>query len=269
MSQLDIQNLSFSYGDALILDRLTLSIESGECLVLLGPSGSGKSTLLRLLAGLESADSGHIAHQGQLITGASRDRSVVFQDYSLFPWMSLLENVRLVVSKAHPSLNRRQQKQKAQALLDEVGLTDAQHQYPFEVSGGMQQRAAIARALALEASLLLLDEPFGALDPVNRIRLQDLLNQVRQQQDKVFSTVFVTHDLDEALWLGDRIAVMGASPGHLISVHSVPKKQERTDRDHYRYLVEVQELRLQIEEALASDVLRRLKVEEVSSNVST
>ncbi|MET4163755.1 ABC-type nitrate/sulfonate/bicarbonate transport system ATPase subunit, partial [Marinobacterium sp. MBR-111] len=128
---------------------------------------------------------------------------------------------------------------------------------------------AIARALALEASLLLLDEPFGALDPVNRIRLQDLLNQVRQQQDKVFSTVFVTHDLDEALWLGDRIAVMGASPGHLISVHSVPKKQERTDRDHYRYLVEVQELRLQIEEALASDVLRRLKVEEVSSNVST
>lgn len=85
----------------------------------------------------------------------------------------------------------------------------------------------------------------------------------------MFSTVFVTHDLDEALWLGDRIAVMGASPGHLISVHSVPKKQERTDRDHYRYLVEVQELRLQIEEALASDVLRRLKVEEVSSNVST
>lgn len=269
MSQLDIQNLSFSYGDALILDRLTLSIESGECLVLLGPSGSGKSTLLRLLAGLESADSGHITHQGQLITGASRDRSVVFQDYSLFPWMSLLENVRLAVSKAHPSLNRRQQKDKARALLDEVGLTDALHQYPFEVSGGMQQRAAIARALALEASLLLLDEPFGALDPVNRIRLQDLLNQVRQQQDKVFSTVFVTHDLDEALWLGDRIAVMGASPGHLISVHSVPKKQERTVRDHYRHLVEVQALRLQIEEALASDVLRRLKVEEVSSNVST
>jgi ABC-type nitrate/sulfonate/bicarbonate transport system, ATPase component len=269
MSQVDIQNLSFSYGDTLILDKLTLSIEAGECLVLLGPSGSGKSTLLRLLAGLEAANSGHIAHKGQPVTGASRDRSVVFQDYSLFPWLNLLENVRLAVNKAHPSLNRRQQKDKARALLDEVGLTDALHQYPFEVSGGMQQRAAIARALALEASLLLLDEPFGALDPVNRIRLQDLLNQVRQQQGKVFSTVFVTHDLDEALWLGDRIAVMGASPGHLISVHSVPKKKERTDRDHYRHLVEVQALRLQIDEALASDVLRRLKVEEVSSNVST
>ncbi|MET4163820.1 ABC-type nitrate/sulfonate/bicarbonate transport system ATPase subunit, partial [Marinobacterium sp. MBR-111] len=128
---------------------------------------------------------------------------------------------------------------------------------------------AIARALALEASLLLLDEPFGALDPVNRIRLQDLLNQVRQQQDKAFSTIFVTHDLDEALWLGDRIAVLGASPGHLISVHSVPQKQERTDRDHFRHLADVQTLRLQIEEALATDVLRRLKVEEVTSNVST
>lgn len=261
MSQLQINHLTFGYDKVPVLHQINLTVDSGELLVLLGPSGSGKSTLLRLLAGLETPDHGQILQNGEPVLGASRDRAIVFQDYSLFPWLTLQENVALALACADPGLNRPARLKKAAEQLTEVGLGDARQRYPFEVSGGMRQRAAIARALALDASVLLLDEPFGALDPVNRLRLQDLLHRLRQRHALAPTTIFVTHDLDEALWLGDRVAVLGASPGHLVGIYTPPRRG-RENREVFRHQPEVRALREQIEDQLAVDVLRRLSAEE-------
>ncbi|MCG5502239.1 ABC transporter ATP-binding protein, partial [Ectothiorhodospira lacustris] len=242
MSGLTLENVSFSYGQDTVLDRINLNIRSGEFLVLLGPSGSGKSTLLRLLAGLEAPAKGRVLQEGVPVTRAGRDRAVVFQDYSLFPWLTLTDNVALAVAKGQPQLGKADRLAVARALLVDVGLEIAAGRCPFEVSGGMRQRAAIARALALEASVLLLDEPFGALDPINRIRLQDLLREIRLRRPRVPTTVFVTHDLDEALWLGQRVALLGACPGHLIGEYPVPA-EDRSSRDVFRRQPAVQALR--------------------------
>ncbi len=257
MSRLILEDVSFAYDQETVLNQINLNIHSGEFLVLLGPSGSGKSTLLRLLAGLEIPTKGRVLQDGVPVTRADRSRAVVFQDYSLFPWLSLEDNVSLAVSKGQPWLGKAEWQSTAKTLLTDVGLGNAVERYPFEVSGGMRQRAAIARALALEAPILLLDEPFGALDPINRIRLQDLLREIRLQRPRVPTTIFVTHDLDEALWLGQRVALLGACPGHLISEYPVPM-EGRHDRDIFRHLPAVQALRQLLEEQLADDVLRQV-----------
>jgi NitT/TauT family transport system ATP-binding protein len=215
---LAIDNVSFCYGEGdTILHRVSLEVPEGHFLTLLGPSGSGKSTLLRLIAGLEAPTAGGLAWNGTGIAGPGIERAVVFQNYSLFPWYTVQDNVALAVAKAHPDLSRSARREKARSYLARVGLGDVAQKYPFQLSGGMQQRAAIARALALEAPVLLMDEPFGALDPINRGKLQDLLLEVWQSTSPRRTIVFVTHDVDEALYLGDRVAVLGASPGRLLA----------------------------------------------------
>jgi NitT/TauT family transport system ATP-binding protein len=254
---LALDGVSFGYQSATVLADVTLQVREGEFVCLLGPSGSGKSTVLRLLAGLESPREGSIRVAGLPVVGPGIDRGVVFQDYSLFPWMSLIENVALAIGKAHPALTREQRRDLAEEYLDLVGLAEARTKYPGELSGGMCQRGAIARALAMGAPVLLMDEPFGALDPVNRTRLQDLLLEVWNSSRPARTIVFVTHDVDEALLLADRVVVLGACPGRVIADLEVPIPRPRPRRQTYARS-EFQALRKLVNEHLEGDVLRRL-----------
>jgi NitT/TauT family transport system ATP-binding protein len=254
---LELDSVSFGYGTGAVLADLSLGLREGEFVSLLGPSGSGKSTVLRLLAGLEIPQRGHIRHRGKPVTGPGIDRGVVFQDYSLFPWMTLTENVVLAIGKAHPQLDRKQRRELAEEYLELVGLADAHGKYPQELSGGMCQRGAIARALAMGAPVLLMDEPFGALDPVNRTRLQDLLLEVWNSSRPARTIVFVTHDVDEAILLADRVVVLGACPGRIIADLDVPIPRPRPRRQTY-LLPEFQDLRKAVTEYLQGDMLQRL-----------
>ncbi len=251
---LRIEGVSFSWAGALALRNIDLHIREGEFLSLLGPSGSGKSTLLRLLAGLERPDAGRISWKEEIVAGPSIERGVVFQDYSLYPWMRVVDNIALAVGKAHPQLSKAQRRERAREFLRQVGLDEAIDKFPFELSGGMKQRGALARALALGSRVLLLDEPFGALDPVNRARLQDLLLATWQATTPRKTIVFVTHDIDEALYLGDRVAVLGASPGHLIANKTLSLPRPRGRKELFASDA-FHALREEIAEVLSADTL--------------
>jgi NitT/TauT family transport system ATP-binding protein len=222
-----VEDVSFAYGSTEVLQHINLTIHEGEFLCLLGPSGSGKTTLQRLLAGLERPARGRITWQGATVTGPGIERGMVFQDYSLYPWMTLADNIGLALERSDPSLSRSGRRERAAEYLAAVGLHGTARRYPFELSGGMQQRAAIARILALSSSALLLDEPFGALDPLNRARLQDLLTAIWSQATPRRTVVFVTHDVDEAIYLGDRVVMLGSSPGRVIGEVAVPFPRPR------------------------------------------
>ncbi|AMV70569.1 nitrate ABC transporter ATP-binding protein [Desulfuromonas carbonis] len=255
----------FSYGETEILREIKLQIAAGEFVCLLGPSGSGKTTLLRLLAGLEVPSTGSLHWQGSPISGPGIERGVVFQDYSLYPWLNLADNIGLALEKSLPEMPRKGRRELAAAYLQMVGLAGTAKKYPFELSGGMQQRAAIARVLALGSPVLLLDEPFGALDPVNRLRLQDLLLEIWRAEQPRKTVVFVTHDVEEALFLGDRLVVLGSTPGRVIADLEVPFERPRQRRQVFadgRY----QRLRQQIDELYRSDIQRRLAAEEQISS---
>jgi NitT/TauT family transport system ATP-binding protein len=256
-----LENLSFAWDDSPILEDISLEIPAGQFVSLLGSSGSGKTTLLRLIAGLQLPQRGTIRWDGRRITDPSTERGVVFQDYALFPWLNLTDNVALAVAKAEPLLARTVRREKAVHFLHRVGLEAAVNKYPFEVSGGMQQRGAIARALALGSPLLLMDEPFGALDPVTRARLQDLLLEIWEGDGRVENErktiVFVTHDVDEALYLSDRVAILGAAPGRLIADLAVDFPRHR-ERRSLLSSTGFHALRERVAEELAADTLRRL-----------
>jgi NitT/TauT family transport system ATP-binding protein len=254
---LELEHVSFSYEGVTVFADVNLQVHEGEFVSLLGPSGSGKSTILRLLAGLENPQQGKIRHGTVPVVGPSIDRGVVFQDYSLFPWMSLAENVVLAIGKAHPKLDSEQKLELAEEYLELVGLADACAKYPGQLSGGMCQRGAIARALAMGAPVLLMDEPFGALDPVNRTRLQDLLLEVWNSSERARTIVFVTHDVDEALLLADRVVVLGACPGRIIADLEVPIPRPRPRRQTYTR-TDFQALRKAVNEHLQRDMLQRL-----------
>jgi NitT/TauT family transport system ATP-binding protein len=255
-----IDKVSFAYSaHDTVLRRVSLDVAQGRFVSLLGPSGSGKSTLLRLIAGLDTPTQGQIRWKGVSITGPGIERAVVFQNYSLFPWFTVQVNVAQAVAKAHPQWSRAQRLLKAREYLAQVGLEDAAKKFPFQLSGGMQQRAAIARALALEAPVLLMDEPFGALDPINRGKLQDLLLEVWQSTSPRRTIVFVTHDVDEALYLGDRVAVLGASPGRVLVEREVPFARPRT-RAQLITSDAFHALREEIAEQLDADALSGLVV---------
>lgn len=256
---LSIQHVHFAYGEGeRVLEGIDLAIPAGQFVSLLGASGSGKSTLLRLIAGLQFPDRGRLVWGDQVIAGPGLDRGVVFQDYSLFPWLSVVDNIALAIGKAQPQIGKRAAREQACGHLRRVGLDAALTKYPYELSGGMRQRAAIARALAIGSPLLLLDEPFGALDPVNRARLQDLLLEIWEDSVPRKTVVFVTHDVDEALYLGDRVIILGASPGRVIADLSVdlPRRRERTTLLASSIF---HQLRESVAETLADDTLRQLK----------
>jgi ABC-type nitrate/sulfonate/bicarbonate transport system ATPase subunit len=196
----------------LVLKHLNLTVNDGEFLCLVGHSGCGKSTTLRVLAGLQRPVDGSIAIGGRPLDGPGLDRSVVFQNYSLFPWMSVKKNVEFGVRQASIELKRNLSKQEISDIADEylekVNMGKAAELYPYQLSGGMQQRVAIARALAMNTEILLFDEPFGALDIKTRRELQSLMESLWMTADVRKTAVFVTHDIEEALLLADRIIFM-------------------------------------------------------------
>lgn len=222
MYEVALNNVSYSYGNNEVLRDITFTAHSGDFICLLGPSGCGKSTLLRMLAGLSSPTSGSVTLAGRPITGPGLDRGVVFQDYSLFPWMTTGQNIILALEQAFPDKRKNEYREAAEGYLEMVGLPDSSDKLPGQLSGGMRQRAAIARAFAINSPVLLMDEPFGALDAITRARLQDLLLQLWQQKEGERKTVFfVTHDVEEAMLLASRIVVLGLNPGNVKGVFDV------------------------------------------------
>ena len=201
------------------LTDISLEVARGEFLTLVGPSGSGKSTLLDLLAGLSTPTSGAVLVDGVPITGPGHDRSLVFQQYALFPWRTALANVAFGLEGTPVNgvrLTRRERLDRARENLAIVGLEGFEERYPHELSGGMKQRVAIARSLAYEPDILLMDEPFGALDAQSRQQLQDELLRIWAATAKTI--VFITHDIEEAVYLGERVAVLSARPGRLRAI---------------------------------------------------
>ena len=227
--QIDIRDVRKVYGanaeqPVIALDGVTLRIRRGEFISLLGPSGCGKSTLLNILAGFQPVSSGQILQNGRAITKPDPSRTVVFQDYALFGWMTVQQNVEFgLKAKGMP---KKQRAEIARALINMVRLTGFEEKYPHQISGGMKQRAAIARALAPDPDILLMDEPFGALDAQTRVLLQEEIARISSEAGK--TVVFVTHGIDEAVFLADRVVVMSPRPGRVREEVHVPLPRPRT-----------------------------------------
>ena len=226
-----IQQLSKHYPtqkneDLTVLDDINLDIKPGEFISIVGSSGCGKSTLLRLLVGLERQYKGSILVDGQPIQGTSLERGIVFQDHRLFPWLSVYENIRIALHKSQ--YTRAQEDELIDQHLELVNLTKFKDAYPSQLSGGMNQRVAIARSLVNRPQILLLDEPFGALDALTRQNLQDELQRIWQAEK--ITMIIVTHDVEEAVFLGDRVVVMQPHPGRIKRIVEVkvphPRKRE-------------------------------------------
>jgi NitT/TauT family transport system ATP-binding protein len=210
-------------GAVTAFERISFRAHRRELVCFIGSSGCGKSTLIRILAGLDTPTSGRVLLEGKEVHGPGRDRGMVFQGYTLFPWRTVLENVMFGAELAGAS--RREAKVGAHEWIQLVGLSRFANAYPHQLSGGMKQRVAIARALANNPRILLMDEPFGALDAQTRGQMQGYLLQIWRQVD--ITILFVTHDLEEAIYLADRIVVLGPNPGRILDVVEVPVARPR------------------------------------------
>jgi NitT/TauT family transport system ATP-binding protein len=197
--------------EVIALQNTSFTVKPSEFVTLLGPSGCGKSTILKIVAGLEQPTSGRVLLDGREISEPSRDRGMVFQTYTLFPWLTVRQNIEFGLDVAGRS--KAERREISQHYVDKIGLTGFENAYPGELSGGMKQRVAIARALANDPEILLMDEPFGALDAQTRTVMQELLLDVWDESHKTI--IFVTHDVDEAVFIGDTIYVMTARPGKI------------------------------------------------------
>ena len=227
MSKVSVDNLSFAYDKKLVLKDIDLEVSAGDFVCILGQSGCGKSTLLRLLAGLEKPTAGKILVDGKEITKAGLDRGVVFQDYGLFPWKTAGDNIMLALKQKYPDKSKMELKEIAVEMLEKVGLEpEVFHKLPKELSGGMKQRCAIARAFGIDPPILLMDEPFGALDAVTRAKLQDMVLELWEKDQERKTVFFVTHDVDEALLLANRIVVLGQSPSNVIYSCEIPEDKK-------------------------------------------
>ncbi len=235
------------------LVNLDLAVEPGEFVVLLGPSGCGKSTLLYLCAGLEQNTSGVITSFGQTVTEPSPERSLIFQETSLFPWLTVGQNVTFGLSLSSSSVSSR--KAIAESVLTKVGLLAAIDKRPDELSGGMRQRVAVARALAMQPKVLLMDEPFAALDVQTRAKMQDFLLDVWKTSGA--SVLFVTHHIDEAIALADRVAVFTSRPGRIKEIVPIDLPRPRD-----QFSAEAIELRMQLTDILGSEVERAFAEQE-------
>ncbi|MDZ4742797.1 MAG: ABC transporter ATP-binding protein [Verrucomicrobiota bacterium] len=234
MPFLELKNIEKSYGDRSILKGINLSMEEGEFVSIVGYSGMGKTTLISMIAGLVTPDKGEVVFKGKRINSTSLDRVMIFQNYSLLPWLTAQRNVELAVAQAFPSLSRKRIATKAIVALEKVKLGHALSRKPCELSGGMKQRVSLARGLAMEPQILLLDEPLGALDALTRAELQDELVRIQQEDKKTL--LMITNDVDEGIICSDRIiplsALPGATLGEAIPVTvSRPRDRKRLNHD--------------------------------------
>ncbi len=233
MSFLQIQDLARRYGPTTVFEHVNFSMAKGEFVCIIGHSGCGKTTILNILAGLDMASAGSVVMDNREVAGPSLDRGVVFQGHALMPWLSVTRNIAFAVRSRWPGWNRTQVQVHCQKFIDLVGLTGAEHKMPAELSGGMKQRVGIARAFAIQPKMLLLDEPFGALDALTRGTIQDELLRICVATHQ---TVFmITHDVDEAILLADRILLMSNGPSACIAEivdNPLPKPRDRLNIHH-------------------------------------
>jgi NitT/TauT family transport system ATP-binding protein len=254
MTLLQVRNLAkgfTSQGRHIdVLEDLALDVEQGEFLSIVGPSGCGKSTFLHIVGGFETKSGGHITCDGREIDAPGTDRGMMFQDLSLFPWLTVLENVCWPLEMKH--LPKAERLQRAQSILNLVHLGRFGHLYPAQLSGGMRQRVALARLFALDPQMLLMDEPFGALDAQTRELLQEELQTLWRRDRK--TALFVTHDIDEAIYLGTRVLVFSARPGRIKADIRIGVGADRTPE--FRKSPEYVRLRNDIWDLLREEVLK-------------
>ena len=261
MSILAIRGVSRSFetvgrAPTIALQATDLEVEENDFVTILGPSGCGKSTLLRIVAGLDKQSSGEALLDGKRIDGPGAGRGMVFQSYTLFPWLSVLDNVCFGLRERN--LPRVQQLEIANAFIKKVGLRGFEKHFPKQLSGGMQQRTALARALANNPRMLLMDEPFGALDHQTRELMQELLLGIWEAEKK--TVLFVTHDIDEAVFMGSRVLVMSARPGRIKLNREVPIAHPR----HYSVKTTpvFSELKAELVEQVRAEVIASQRIEE-------
>ncbi len=249
MNILSVRGVERRFDKTLALQATDLDVAENDFITILGPSGCGKSTLLRIVAGLDRPTAGEVTLDGRRIEGPGADRGMVFQSYTLFPWLTVLDNV--CFGLVERGLPRAQQLEIARDFIVKVGLRGFEQHYPKQLSGGMQQRTALARALANEPRMLLMDEPFGALDHQTRELMQELLLGIWEDQRK--TVLFVTHDIDEAVFMGNRVVVMSARPGRIKLDRVVPLAHPR----HYsvKTTPEFVALKSELTEAVRAEVL--------------
>ena len=209
-----VQNISKNYEDVEALKNMSLNFPKGELTSLLGPSGCGKTTLLKIIAGLLEPSSGSVAVNGRQVTGPGADRAFVFQDFALMPWASVLQNVSFGLEMR--GMNKNERESIAQNYIEEVGLQGFEKSFPHELSGGMRQRVGLARALAVDADVLLMDEPFSAVDEQTRRKFQEDLLQLVANKNKTF--IFVTHSIEEAVYVSDQIAILLPRPSRVSEI---------------------------------------------------
>lgn len=227
MSYIEVKNTYKKYIqnglETTVLEDVSLEIERGEFICLLGPSGCGKSTLLNALAGFEKVNSGSVQIEGKEVVEPSEKNITIFQNYGLLPWRNVLKNVELGLE--NKTMTKEERQETALKYLELVGLKGFEKRYPRQLSGGQQQRVAIARGLAVNPDIIFMDEPFGALDAITRMKLQDDILKISREEKKTI--IFVTHDIEEAVFLADRIVVMMANPGRIKSIVKVPLSNYR------------------------------------------
>jgi ABC-type nitrate/sulfonate/bicarbonate transport system, ATPase component len=227
-AKLLVENVSKVFGErerqVTALENTAFSVAESEFITILGPSGCGKSTILKIIAGLEETSSGRVVLDGREINGPGKDRGMVFQTYTLFPWLTVAENIEFGLDVAGRS--RTERRDLAAHYIGKIGLKGFESAYPGNLSGGMKQRVAIARALANDPQVLLMDEPFGALDAQTRAVMQELLLSVWEESHKTI--LFVTHDVEEAVFMGDTVYVMTARPGRIKARIAVPLARPRS-----------------------------------------
>ena len=216
MAFIDVSSVSKTFRtdreERYVLENVTLGVEQGEFVSIVGFMGCGKSTLLSIMAGLVPPDAGEVRLGGEIIRGVQPKTAIVFQNYSLLPWLTAIENVHLAVASALPRWTRKRQADQARAYIGKVGLASAAHRRPSQLSGGMRQRVAIARALATQPDVLFLDDPFSALDALTRANLQQELAQLCAAEERPVTTIMITNSVEEALLLSDRIVPMTHGP---------------------------------------------------------
>lgn len=221
---IDLQHVTKRFGGLTAVSDVSLQVKKGEFVAIVGPSGCGKSTILRMVAGLETAADGSVQANGAAVKGPGPDRTLIFQEHALYPWRTVADNVGFGLELA--GVAKRERQERVAAMLETVGLGGFARYYPHQLSGGMRQRASIARALVTDPAILLLDEPYGALDAITRVQMQKELLSLWEATQK--TCLLITHDIDEALLLADRIFVMSARPGRIIDTIEVERPRDRT-----------------------------------------